>query len=58
MLNDGSRHRVYKRYLMPEDLREELGAEVIHAGTWFVVGLVKSFESRASPQSASVGCSG
>jgi ubiquinone/menaquinone biosynthesis C-methylase UbiE len=45
-LNDGSRHRVYKRYLVPADLQRELGAEVIHAGTWFVVGLVNGFETR------------
>jgi ubiquinone/menaquinone biosynthesis C-methylase UbiE len=37
-LNDGSRHRVYKRYLAPTDLERELGAEILHAGTWFVVG--------------------
>jgi SAM-dependent methyltransferase len=36
-LNDGSRHRVYKRYLCPADLERELGAEILHAGTWFVV---------------------
>jgi SAM-dependent methyltransferase len=36
-LNDGSRHRVYKRFLSPADLERELGAEIPHAGTWFVV---------------------
>lgn len=36
-LNDGSRHRVYKRYLSPADLERELGADILHAGTWFVV---------------------
>ncbi|MFL5857210.1 MAG: class I SAM-dependent methyltransferase [Solirubrobacteraceae bacterium] len=36
-LNDGSRHRVYKRYLSPADLERELGAEILHAGRWFVV---------------------
>ena len=45
-LNDGTLHRVYKRHLTPEDLRNELGAEVVQSGTWFVVGLVKGFESR------------
>ncbi|MGY2067774.1 class I SAM-dependent methyltransferase [Blastococcus sp. SYSU DS0619] len=35
-LNDGSRHRVYKRYLAPEQLAAELGGEVLMAGTWFV----------------------
>jgi ubiquinone/menaquinone biosynthesis C-methylase UbiE len=36
-LNDGSRHRVYKRYLSSADLERELGAQILHAGTWFVV---------------------
>jgi len=36
-LNDGSRHQVYKRYLSPADLERELGAEILRAGTWFVV---------------------
>jgi SAM-dependent methyltransferase len=36
-LNDASRHRVYKRYLSVADLERELGAEILHAGTWFVV---------------------
>lgn len=37
MLNDGSRHTVYKRYFTPEQLISELGgAEVLHAGRWFV----------------------
>jgi ubiquinone/menaquinone biosynthesis C-methylase UbiE len=39
-LNDGSRHRVYKRYLTPHDLEHELGAEVLFGGTWFVAGRV------------------
>jgi ubiquinone/menaquinone biosynthesis C-methylase UbiE len=38
VLNDGSRHRVYKRYFTGEGLVEELGGgEVLHTGTWFVV---------------------
>jgi ubiquinone/menaquinone biosynthesis C-methylase UbiE len=45
ILNDGSRHRVYKRYLAPRDLRNELGAEVVHAGTWFVVAHVNASET-------------
>jgi ubiquinone/menaquinone biosynthesis C-methylase UbiE len=37
-LNDGSRHRVYKRFFTPEGLREELGGgRVLHAGHWFVM---------------------
>ena len=38
VLNDGSRHEVYKRYFSGEGLAEELGGgEVLHAGPWFVV---------------------
>jgi ubiquinone/menaquinone biosynthesis C-methylase UbiE len=36
VLSDGSRHRVYKRYLGREQLAEEIGGEVLLAGTWFV----------------------
>jgi ubiquinone/menaquinone biosynthesis C-methylase UbiE len=37
VLNDGSRHEVFKRWLRPEELVAELGGgEVLHAGTWFV----------------------
>jgi ubiquinone/menaquinone biosynthesis C-methylase UbiE len=36
-LNDGSRHRVYKRWFSAEGLAEELGgAETVHDGPWFV----------------------
>ena len=38
VLNDGSRHEVYKRYFTGEGLAEELGGgDVLHAGPWFVV---------------------
>ncbi|MGZ4481055.1 MAG: class I SAM-dependent methyltransferase [Gaiellales bacterium] len=38
VLNDGSRHTVFKRYLAPEGLIDELGGgRVLHAGRWFVV---------------------
>jgi ubiquinone/menaquinone biosynthesis C-methylase UbiE len=37
-LNDGSRHRVYKRFFSPEGLAGELGGgRVVHAGDWFVM---------------------
>jgi len=37
-LNDGSRHRVYKRFFTPEQLVAELGGgRVLHAGDWFVM---------------------
>ncbi len=37
VLNDGSRHEVYKRWFEPGELIAELGGgEVVHAGRWFV----------------------
>ena len=37
VLNDGSRHRVYKRWFTADGLAAELGGgEVLHAGPWFV----------------------
>ncbi len=40
ILDDGSRHRVYKRYFESPDLAEELGGgDVVHRGGWFVVVL-------------------
>jgi demethylmenaquinone methyltransferase/2-methoxy-6-polyprenyl-1,4-benzoquinol methylase len=37
-LDDGSRHRVYKRFFTPEGLAAELGGgRVLHAGDWFVM---------------------
>jgi ubiquinone/menaquinone biosynthesis C-methylase UbiE len=37
-LDDGSRHRVYKRFFTPDQLTAELGGgDVLHAGRWFVV---------------------
>jgi SAM-dependent methyltransferase len=36
-LSDGSRHAVFKRWLTPEQLLDELGGGwVVHAGRWFV----------------------
>ena len=38
VLNDGSRHEVYKRYFTGDGLADELGGgEVLHDGPWFVV---------------------
>jgi ubiquinone/menaquinone biosynthesis C-methylase UbiE len=38
VLNDGSRHRVYKRYFDADQLAAELGGgTVLHAGDWFVM---------------------
>jgi len=37
VLQDGSRHTVYKRYFTPGQLSAELGgAKVLHAGRWFL----------------------
>lgn len=36
VLNDGSRHQVYKRYLIGQLLANELGGDVLLDGTWFV----------------------
>jgi demethylmenaquinone methyltransferase/2-methoxy-6-polyprenyl-1,4-benzoquinol methylase len=37
VLNDGSRHRVYKRFFGASELADELGGTVLHEGRWFVV---------------------
>jgi hypothetical protein len=40
VLSDGSRHAVFKRWFTPAELVAELGgAEVVHAGAWFVAVL-------------------
>jgi demethylmenaquinone methyltransferase/2-methoxy-6-polyprenyl-1,4-benzoquinol methylase len=36
ILNDGSRHRVFKRYLTGEQLAAEIGGSIVLAGEWFV----------------------
>ena len=36
VLNDGSRHRVYKRYFTGDQLAAELGGEMLLDGAWFV----------------------
>lgn len=44
-VQDGSRFDVYKRYFTGDGLAAELGgAEVLHAGTWFVVVQLRSDE--------------
>jgi demethylmenaquinone methyltransferase/2-methoxy-6-polyprenyl-1,4-benzoquinol methylase len=38
VLNDGTRHRVYKRYFRGTELAAELGGgDVLHEGRWFVI---------------------
>lgn len=36
VLNDGSRHAVYKRYLTGRQLADEIGGDVLLDGDWFV----------------------
>ena len=36
VLNDGSRHRVYKRYLGAEELAGEIRGQVLLEGVWFI----------------------
>jgi SAM-dependent methyltransferase len=36
VLNDGSRHSVFKRFLGAAELADELGVEVLFDGAWFV----------------------
>jgi|SRR5580698_3659548 ubiquinone/menaquinone biosynthesis C-methylase UbiE len=43
VLNDGSRHVVYKRYFTPEGLIAELGSgRALHSGRWFVAVLANN----------------
>jgi demethylmenaquinone methyltransferase/2-methoxy-6-polyprenyl-1,4-benzoquinol methylase len=37
VLNDGSVHRVYKRFFQPEQLAAEIGGEILFAGRWFLL---------------------
>ncbi len=39
VLNDGSEHRVFKRYLSADQLAEEIGGSVLLDGRWFVAAL-------------------
>lgn len=40
VLNDGSRHAVFKRWFEPDELAAELGGgTIVHAGCWFVAVL-------------------
>jgi demethylmenaquinone methyltransferase/2-methoxy-6-polyprenyl-1,4-benzoquinol methylase len=37
LLNDGSRHQAFKRYLRPEQLAQEIDGSPMVTGSWFVV---------------------
>jgi ubiquinone/menaquinone biosynthesis C-methylase UbiE len=41
VLNDGSRHRVFKRFLSPAQLAVEIGGSVLFDGRWFVAASVE-----------------
>lgn len=47
VLNDGSRHRVYKRYLTGPQLADELHGEVLLNGNWFVAARTPSTPATA-----------
>jgi demethylmenaquinone methyltransferase/2-methoxy-6-polyprenyl-1,4-benzoquinol methylase len=42
ILNDGSRHRVYKRFLDAEQLASEIGGQVAVNGSWFVAARART----------------
>lgn len=47
VLQDGSRHRVYKRFFTPEQLTAELGgARVVYAGRWFVGAISRACKTQ------------
>jgi demethylmenaquinone methyltransferase/2-methoxy-6-polyprenyl-1,4-benzoquinol methylase len=46
ILNDGSRHRVYKRYLSGAELADEIGGRALMDGRWFVVAVGGSTTKR------------
>lgn len=41
VLNDGSRHHVYKRYISAHQLAAEIGGQVLMDGTWFAAAHVR-----------------
>jgi ubiquinone/menaquinone biosynthesis C-methylase UbiE len=52
LLNDGSRHKIYKRYFTAEQLADEIDGKTLMAGEWFVAArasLPDRDRGRASP---------
>ena len=50
VLNNGSCHRVYKRFFAGDELAGELGGgRVLHAGRWFVVVVAEAGTDRRTP---------
>jgi ubiquinone/menaquinone biosynthesis C-methylase UbiE len=54
ILNDGSRHRVYKRYLGGQQLADELGGQVLLDATWFVAAQVRWARSQRDSGQTSI----
>jgi demethylmenaquinone methyltransferase/2-methoxy-6-polyprenyl-1,4-benzoquinol methylase len=48
-LNDGSRHRVFKRYLTGSQLAREIAGEVLLDGDWFVAARARGRDSPGHP---------
>lgn len=42
VLNDGSRHRVFKRYFTGDQLAGEIGGKILFEGQWFVVARTRA----------------
>ena len=57
ILNDGSQHEVYKRYLFAEQLASEIGGEPLLDGRWFVAARV-AWPARESGSEASLRAGG
>jgi demethylmenaquinone methyltransferase/2-methoxy-6-polyprenyl-1,4-benzoquinol methylase len=58
LLNDGSRHRIYKRYFTADQLADEIDGEALMAGEWFVAArasLAGSIGDGTSPDSSTNG---
>ncbi len=53
VLDDGSRHHVYKRWFTGASLAAEIAGEVLHEGRWFVVVRRRSLGGPARPVAGS-----
>lgn len=49
VLPDGSRHRVFRRHFLAEELAREVGGEILFAGSFYVVIGVAGPSGRAAP---------
>jgi hypothetical protein len=46
VLDDGSRHRVFKRYLLAAQLAGEIGGQILLDGDWFIAARVPATPTR------------